>query len=241
MNSALLSSIAATGFGVAFLHAAIPTHWLPFVLAGRGQHWGRGRTLAVSAIAGLGHVLFTTVLGILVVWIGIETSRLIGQVFPLLAGGVLIVFGLYYLVRFVRGGATAHHHWVGAGHGAGHHHDDDHDHPHANVDHHHPHDHAPSGRRSDLAVILGLLAMLTFSPCEGFLPVYLAGIAYGWAGFVVLSVVLAAATLAGMLTFTWLSLVGLERLRLEALEKYDGAIMGGLLILLGLAVMVLEQ
>lgn len=40
--------------------------------------------------------------------------------------------------------------------------------------------------KCDKAVILGLFRLLTFSPCEDFLPVYLSGIKYGWAGFVVL-------------------------------------------------------
>jgi len=37
MNDTVLTTILITGFGVAFFHAAIPTHWLPFVLAARAQ------------------------------------------------------------------------------------------------------------------------------------------------------------------------------------------------------------
>jgi nickel/cobalt exporter len=244
MNAALLPSIMATGFGVAFFHAAIPSHWLPFVLAGRGQHWSHGKTLGVTALAGLGHVLFTTVLGILVVWLGIETSNLTGNVFPFIAGGVLILFGLYYLARQARGGNHGHHHWFGNEHGPSHEHaHDDHDHGHSQELAPHGHEHHLSSheRKSDAAVILGLLAVLTFSPCEGFLPVYLSGIHYGWSGFFLLSAVLAAATLAGMVVFTWLSLAGLERLKLTPLERYESAILSGLLILLGIAVMVFER
>jgi ABC-type nickel/cobalt efflux system permease component RcnA len=247
MNAALLPSIMATGFGVAFFHAAIPSHWLPFVLAARGQRWSRGKTLAVTALAGLGHVLFTTLLGVLVVWLGIETSRLTGSVFPFMAGGILILFGLYYVMRHARGGGHGHVHFFGSGHGHSHHphdhpheHDHDHGHEHPHGPSQHSHDDPPSTRRSDAAVILGLLAVLTFSPCEGFLPVYLSGIHYGWSGFLFLSAVLAAATLAGMVAFTWLSLAGLERLKLAVLERYESAILGGLLIFLGIAVMVFE-
>jgi nickel/cobalt exporter len=94
--------------------------------------------------------------------------------------------------------------------------------------------------RSDRAVIVGLLALLTFSPCEGFLPVYLTGIRYGWAGFALLSVVLALATVTGMVIFTWLTLTGLERLKLEAVERVESGILGAVLCTLGLAVMVFE-
>ena len=93
---------------------------------------------------------------------------------------------------------------------------------------------------SDRAVILSLLALLTFSPCEGFLPVYLSGISYGWAGFAILSAVLAGATLSGMVLFTWLTLAGLERFRLGWIERYEGALLGALLCVLAVVVYWLE-
>ncbi len=223
MNETLFLSIASTGFAVAFLHAAIPTHWLPFVLTARGQGWSAAKTLWVTAFAGLGHVLFTTVLGVLIVWLGLELSQKIGAAFPYVAGGALIAFGLFYLVRFARGG--------GHGHAHGH-------------EHEHGHEHADEKARapmSDGAAILSLFTLLTFSPCEGFLPVYLSGISYGWLGFALLSVVLAGATLAGMVLFTWLTLRGLQHVRLGALERFEGAILGGLLCVLGVAIVVFEQ
>jgi nickel/cobalt transporter (NicO) family protein len=216
MNRAVLISIVTTGFVVAFLHSAIPTHWLPFVLAGRSRRWSRRRLLGVTAFAACGHVAFTTALGAGVVWLGLNVDRLTGQVFPWIVGGALIAFGLVYIVRHLRGGAHGHHS--------------------------HVHPAKPSGGAaiSDRAVILGLLALLTFSPCEVFLPVYLSGIRYGWPGFALLSLVLAGATFAGMMLFTSLAAAGLELFRLEALERYEGAIVGTLLCVLGLAVMFLE-
>ena len=235
MSEILLAPILTTGFVVAFLHAALPTHWLPFVLAGRGQHWSRGKTLSIAALAGLGHVLFTSLLGVAVVGLGIETNRWTGDVFPLLAGGALIAFGLYYLMRQMRG-ARGHSHW---GLRPKHRH---HDHdgglasrrPHA-------HDASHLDHQSDRVAVLSLLALLTFSPCEAFLPVYLSGIAYGWAGFAALSLVLAIATLTGMLALTWVTLAGFERLRLSALERLESGMLGGALVLLGVAIIVFES
>jgi len=334
MTQTFFLSIAATGFIVAFAHAAIPTHWLPFVLAGRGQRWSKAKTLAVVALCGSGHVLFTTLLGVLVVWLGLETSQWTGRVFPWIAGGALILFGLYYLVRQVRGGGHGHSHF-GGGHSheehAGHDHAsdtkridtghgvlvlevfedgvpprfrvrtegepstlpsaaalsietlrpdgirqsfafvaredylesiDDIPEPHefmaslalSHGGHAHRHEvqfkehqHAPAvaspnGQRSDPAlksdrtVVVGLFTLLTFSPCEGFLPIYLSGIKYGWTGFVVLSVVLALATIAGMVIFTGLTMSGMERLRLGFLERYESGILGALILLLGVGI-----
>jgi hypothetical protein len=230
VNSALLPSIAATGFGVAFLHAALPTHWLPFVLAGRGQGWGRTKTLSVAVLSGLGHVLFTALLGVLVVWLGLETSRATGDVFVYIASGVLLLFGSYYLLRH----DGPHRHLLdlrfrrsGVAGGRG-----------SSVEG----TTRPTGQRaSDKAVILGLLTTLTLSPCESFLPVYLAGIGYGAAGFLLLSAVLTGATLAGMVAFTWIAIASLDRLEVAALERYESAILGTLLCLLGVLVLVLER
>jgi hypothetical protein len=44
-----------------------------------------------------------------IIWLGIETSKWTGNVFPWIAGGALILFGLLYLVRQARGGGHGHH------------------------------------------------------------------------------------------------------------------------------------
>lgn len=272
----MLFSILVTGFSVAFFHAAIPTHWLPFVMAARTQKWSRPKTLAVTALAGAGHVLLTTILGIAIVWLGIELDKSIGHYFPIVAGGALILFGLYYLVQYRRGKGHSHSHVsFGKRKNQGHHdHTHEHDHHHHEDDDGHDHDHQHSHSKilnfsavtpeemreakiyqslsgqtlgtqekvmSDRVAIMSLIAMLTFSPCEGFLPVYLSGIGYGWGGFALLSAILAIATLAGMVTFTWLTLTGMERLRLSFLEKHESALMGILLCALGILVIILEH
>jgi ABC-type nickel/cobalt efflux system permease component RcnA len=261
MNFPLLLSIAGGGFAVAFFHAAIPTHWLPFVLTARVQGWNRTRTLTITALAGGGHVLFTTLLGVLIIALGMEVSRWTGQIFPWIAGGVLFAFGAFFLVRQAMG--SGHSHLFG-GHAHAHHddhdhhnHDDHHDHTHHGHDHaphHHDHPHAPvvpgltephhfnppRTRVSDRTAIISLLTLLTFSPCEGFLPVYVSAIQYGWGGFAVLSLVLALATLAGMLLFTSLTLAGLDRLNLKLLERNESAILGTVLCLLGVLIVIVE-
>ncbi len=235
--------IVATGFVVAFAHAAIPTHWLPFVLAGRGQRWSKAKTLLVVALCGAGHVLFTAALGILVVWLGIETSKWIGDTFAWIAAGALVLLGLYYIARQMSGTGHGHSHFGSDGHDHGHAHDHGHGHSHE----HSKHDHAVKTeqinatgtiQKSDRTVILGLLALLTFSPCEGFLPVYFSGIAYGWIGFAVLSAILALATIAGMVAFTWLPLSGLERLRLGFLDRYENGILGAAILFIGAGIIL---
>ena len=240
-NGIVFVTLAATGFAVGFLHAVIPTHWLPFVVAARVQRWRHSKTLAVTALAGAGHVLFTTALGALVVWGGIALNSRIGNAFPFIAGGALIALGIFYLVRQIRGHGS-HFHLFGDhtnAHG-------DSDDPDSYVDETHEEEaHALekdwSRRRSDWAAIMGLIALLTFSPCEAFLPVFLTGAKYGWLGFALLSGVLAIATVAGMVTFTSLTLFGLQRLRFVRLEKFEPLIVSAVFCLLGVLVMVFEH
>jgi ABC-type nickel/cobalt efflux system permease component RcnA len=257
MSSVLFTTISITGFTVAFLHAAIPTHWLPFVVAARAQYWNRPKTLVVTGIAGAGHVLFTTALGVFVTWGGMTINSRWSRSFPLIAGGALVAVGLFYLLRQFKGGQghvhllgehSPHHHPH-----RNHHHRHEHDHnreSHPDASHHHR-EHADdaleqieeqwSQRRSDWAVIGGLFTLLTFSPCEAFLPVFLTGARYGWMAFALLSMILAVGTVAGMIVFTWLTLLGLQRLRLKSLDKYEPITLGAVFCLLGVIIILFEH
>lgn len=206
MNSALLTSVAATGFVVAFLHAALPTHWLPFVLVARAREWSMRKTLGVTALAGIGHVVVTVLLGVALTALGLVVRPQLGAVFPYVVGGLLIAIGVLQVLR-------------------------------------HRHAHAaktPDRRLSDGGAALALVALLALSPSEAFLPLFLANIEHGWPGFALLSAVLAAATILGMLLFTGLTTAGAARLNLGALERYEGAILGVALCGLGLGVILLE-
>jgi len=351
MNETIL--IALTGFGIAFFHAAIPTHWLPFVITARAQRWNHNKTLCVTALAGTGHVLCTALLGVLIAWFGIALHEKVGGLFPWIAGGALLSFGLFYLYRQLSGTGCGHSHLFG---GHSHHGTTPHLHvhartalqpgphggavletgnglveiaivkegnaarfrlypvnspkqslpkgpepgmtletirsteerqsfslqpadgylvstetipepyeftavlsvPHGNHVHayethfHERHEEKPTeetievvapqrGRVSDRIAITSLLALLTFSPCESFLPVYGTGVRYGWMGFVLLTAILSIGTVLGMVIFTWLTLSNLEKLNLRFLEKYESGIIGGLLCTLGVLIIILEQ
>jgi nickel/cobalt exporter len=233
MNQAILTTIALTGFGVAFFHAAIPTHWLPFVLTARVQGWNASKTIAVTALAGTGHVLVTAALGLAITLFGAALSETVGAWFPRIAGGALLLFGLYYLVRQMIGKGHVHFHYP-------HEHLYEQGHGHEHDDHHHHRADSQAHRTSDRAAILSLLAFLTFSPCEGFVPFYVSGIRYGWGGFAVLTAVLSVATVAGMVLFTSLTLAGLSKLKLGVLEKYESLLMGILLCAVGILIILFE-
>lgn len=234
----MLTTLAATGFTVAFFHAAIPTHWLPFVLVARARGWTQGKTLAVAAFAGLGHVALTSLLGLAIAWFGFQIDEHAGELFPKVAGGILLAIGLWYFWRQWRGGVL-HHHAPGGQHQ-----------PSERCGHEAEHSHwdeelkgseLVSNRTGDWAAISGLFMMLTLSPCEGFLPVYLSGVQYGWRGFFVLSGILAVATLAGMMLFTWLTLVGFAKLPVQKLERVEAGLLGVIFTVLGVMMLLVDH
>ncbi len=233
MNEAVFTTIAITGFTVAFFHAAIPTHWLPFVLTARAQRWNHARAIAITALAGSGHVIFTALLGLLLTLFGFALHEKIGNSFPLIAGGALLLFGLFYLYRQMVGNVHGHSRAFGES---------------PQVHAAHLADSTQTGCRhatpapvSDRVAITSLLALLTFSPCESFVPFYVYGIRYGWIGFALLTAILSVATVTGMIVFTWLTLAGMRRVNLGRLEKYELGLMGALLCAVGVLILLLEK
>lgn len=236
MNNTLLTTVAATGFTVAFFHAAIPTHWLPFVLVSRARGWGRSKTLAVAAFAGMGHVLLTSLLGLAIAWFGFHLDENFGHLFSRIAGVVLIGIGAYYGWRQWRGAGICHHVVTGSHHHASKHCGEERGRSHWEEE-------LKDSRlvSGDRAAIGGLFLMITFSPCEGFLPVYLSGVQFGWYGFFVLSAILAVGTLGGMMLFTWLTLLGFDRLKLKRFERWEAGMLGALFGVLGVIILFLRH
>jgi len=239
MNLTILLTIAATGFSVAFLHAAIPTHWLPFVLVARARAWSTRRALGVTALAGLGHVALTSLLGLLIAWFGFQLEDFVGRFSPWIAGGILLALSAYYGWRQLQGRGICHHHVPGGRHQPGEACGHEHQQSHWEVELRESNlGRFPSG---DWATVGGLFLMLTLSPCLEFLWFYVPAVQFGWTGFLVLSGILAVATLTAMLVFTWLALVGLERFQLRRFEHVEAGLLSALFAALGLLILILEH
>src|SRR5437762_13983706 len=237
MNETVLTTIAFTGFTVAFFHAAIPTHWLPFVAAGRAQRWSHSKTLLITALAGTGHVLTTALLGLILTIFGVALSSRVGTWFPRIAGALLITLGLFYIWRQLSGHPHSHTHLFSkSGHGGNEHENE--------LKESLAHFRAPDisrTRTSDWVAIGSLFAMLTFSPCDAFLPIFVSGIRFGWGGFGLLTLILSTAAVAGMLVFTSLALLGIRSIGLGWFERYESLVMGSLLLLVGVMVLLFEK
>jgi nickel/cobalt exporter len=142
--------LAGTAASLGLVHTVVgPDHYLPFIVISRARHWTLRKTLVVSFLAGLGHILSSVVLGFLGIALGIAVSKLEGveSARGALAAWLLIGFGLAYFVWGMRrawkdkphthahlhgpAGEPVHSHGPGAVH--------EHVHSHERAEHAHPH------------------------------------------------------------------------------------------------------
>lgn len=222
---------------IAALHALIPSHWLAFALVGRAKRWPMRRTLLVTMLAGTGHALLTTVLGLLVATIGKGLQRAIPpQAEHAATGGILILLGLYFVTPALRGRSTGCRHAAHAPEPA-------HDHDAVESGHAHAH-HSPvtlAQRLGSAPSVMGILVLgMTLSPCLDLLSVYVAASALSWSLLLLISLLMAVTTVTIMSLLVWLTLHGLELLHLEWLERNEGLVVGVLLIALGVLLFFLK-
>ena len=197
----------------------IPTHWLPFVLASRLQNWSTSKTLSILLIAASGHIIMTTLLGAAIFSLGLGVFHQIEKYFLLISSGSIASYGLFQIYRYKTG----------------------HKHSHCDHTHHHNHTEEMKLQSRDGWAILSLLALLTFSPCESFLPVYLSAVSFGWQGFVILSITLAIGTIGTMVGFTYLSSKTVGKMKLDWLADHEYLITGIGLIFLALLLFFIES
>jgi len=213
LQQPVLLSLLGAGFATAFLHAALPTHWLPFVLVGRGQRWSLPQVLTAVAAAGFAHILTTAVVGGLIVAAGIAMDQWISGLLPGLSAGLLFLFGAFYLGKALLRPAI-----MAGG----------------------PSLALSEPTVTHAAAFWGLVAMMAISPGEVLLPIYLSQATQGPLVLAALTLTFAAGTIMGMTLFTVLARAGWSVLRLERWARYEGVVLGLALILIGLLV-VLRQ
>ncbi len=211
LSQPVLLSVLGAGFATAFLHAALPTHWLPFVLVGRGQRWTLPKVLTAVVTAGLAHIVTTAIVGALIVAAGLAMDQWVSGLLPNLSAGLLFLFGAFYLGRALLRPAI-----MAGG----------------------PSLALSEPTVSHAAAFWGLVAMMAISPGEVLLPIYLSQATQGLLVLAALTLAFAAGTVLGMTLFTVLARAGWSVLRLERWARYEGVILGLALILIGLLVLL---
>jgi sulfite exporter TauE/SafE len=77
MNSsiALLSVTAVT---IGFFHTLLgPDHYLPFIVLSQAKKWSLRKTMVITFLCGVGHVLSSVILGLIGIAVGISVGKLV--------------------------------------------------------------------------------------------------------------------------------------------------------------------
>ncbi|OGD23973.1 MAG: hypothetical protein A2Y70_01520 [Candidatus Aminicenantes bacterium RBG_13_64_14] len=240
--------LAGTAASLGLIHTVIgPDHYLPFIVISRARKWTLRKTLFVSFLAGLGHILSSVVLGFVGIALGIAVARLEGveSTRGEIAAWLLIGFGLAYFVWGMRRAWKDKPHTHAHLHG----HDAAHEHPHSPE--HGVHEHVHSHEKAEHAHLHGeekkanitpwvLFTIFVFGPCEPLIPLVMYPAArHSMAGVALVAGAFGLVTIATMLVIITAASWGARFVRLGKLERYSHALAGLMIFVSGLAVQFL--
>ncbi|MCJ7452196.1 MAG: sulfite exporter TauE/SafE family protein [Steroidobacteraceae bacterium] len=226
-----------TAASIGFIHTLLgPDHYLPFVAMSAARGWTQRRTLWITALCGMGHVLGSVVIGLVGIGVGVSLSHLqwLEGIRGDVAAWLLAGFGLAYMVWGLkkawrsRPHTHEHVHEDGTLHRHEHGHEGRHLHPHVD----------PAKVKS--ITPWALFVIFVLGPCEPLIPLvmYPASQHSAW-GLAVVVLAFGAVTVATMLTVVWLALKGIQHLPLESAERYSHALAGAALCACGLGIVFL--
>ena len=190
---------------LSLIHAIIPNHWLPLVAIGKVERWNKSTTLWATAISGFAHVASTILIGIIVGWAGYKLASSYHYISKVAAPAILIIFGMVYIARNFLGHK-----------------------------HHHHFDEQLAPNTPFVTVVLSLSIGMFFSPCIELESYYFTAGTFGWAGIIVVSLVYLVVTVAAMVIYVALAIEGINRFNWRFLEMNEKAIIGAVLIIVGL-------
>ncbi|MBI9104672.1 MAG: sulfite exporter TauE/SafE family protein [Spirochaetales bacterium] len=223
-----------TTLSVGFVHTLIgPDHFVPFIVLSKSRNWSMTKTITITALCGIGHVLSAVILGLGATSIGSLLKRLdlIEFVRGEIAAWLLISFGFVYCIWGVRSALknkTHSHCHVHAGGLV------PHEHTHS---HHfeHSHLHESKGKKEMTPWILFII--FVFGPCEPLIPLVMyPAVQVSMINVLLVTLAFGLTTLAVMLGLVISSSYGLKRLlRFPFFERYGNALAGGMICTCGLA------
>ncbi|MHC4320810.1 MAG: sulfite exporter TauE/SafE family protein [Planctomycetota bacterium] len=227
--------ITITAASIGLFHTLLgPDHYLPFTVMAQARKWSLIRTICITAVCGIGHVLSSVVLGIIGIALGISLNKL-GAIESFrggLAAWLLIVFGLGYFIWgvFRARKNLPHKHW----------------HAHGDVSmpiHKHKHKHGKDqlhihkGEKAKNLTPWILFTIFVFGPCEPLIPLLIYPAAKSSTfGLVLVTGVFGVVTIATMLSIVILLYLGANLLPMGRLERYTHALAGATICICGIAI-----
>jgi nickel/cobalt exporter len=230
-----LTLLSVTAVSIAFLHTILgPDHYLPFIVLSQAKKWSVRKTMIITFFCGIGHVMSSVILGIIGVIVGISVNRLVSveSFRGNLAGWLFIAFGLVYMIISIRNLARKRRHTHSHFHLGGEKHKHEHD-------HHDQHIHIHEDEVVSTTPWI-LFLIFVFGPCEPLIPLVMYPAAKNnISGAVIVSILFSIVTIVTMMSIVFVFKLGLSKLNLKPVEKYNHLIAGSIIFVSGLAIQFL--
>ena len=225
-EAVVLLGTAAT---IGFIHTLIgPDHYLPFIVLSKARNWSTKKTVLITFLCGLGHVLSSVVLGFAGIAVGVAVSRLelVESLRGEIASWVLIGFGVMYTAWGIRRAVRNRPHTHFHAHVEG----EAHTHEHGHIGEH-GHVHDTKARR---LTPWALFIIFVLGPCEPLIPLLMYPAATGSIlDVTVVASVFGVVTIGTMLGVVLVLRSGLARLPLGPIERYAHALAGVAILMSG--------
>ena len=232
-NSLTLISLTAVSLG--FFHTLLgPDHYLPFIVLSEAKKWNLKKTLMITFLCGIGHVMSSVILGLIGIAVGISVHKLVdvesfrGNI----AAWLFIAFGLVYMIISIRNLYKKRRHT----HSHFHLHEGIHVHDH---NHHQEHSHIHDANLVKTTPWI-LFIIFVFGPCEPLIPILMYPAAQNnIPGAIIVSLLFSAVTIATMMSIVLAFKMGLSRINMKPVEKYSHLIAGAMIFFSGIAIQFL--
>ncbi|MCS7204194.1 MAG: hypothetical protein NZ853_00690 [Leptospiraceae bacterium] len=189
---------------LSLLHGSIPNHWLPFVVLSKNANLNYKRFILIVSLGSFFHSFSTSLLGFFLSYLGYHSSQ-VEYLERLLPSFFLILLGMIYLTI-------------------------KHDSLHQEIN---TEENIQKNRSLAISLFLIYLAMF-FSPCLEIEAIFFSAGRFGFESAILIAIIYSALTLISMLTFSFVSYMGLLKYYPKFLQIYEKKISGIILILLGI-------
>jgi sulfite exporter TauE/SafE len=220
-----------TAISIGFIHTVIgPDHYLPFIMINRARQWTIVKTLWITVLCGIGHVIGSVLLGITGILLGISVGfvKNVESIRGDIASWLLIGFGIAYATWGIRIGLRAVEHT----HKHTHEENDLHQHS-----HHHLGNHVHLHGDPKAVTPWALFIIFVLGPCEPLIPILMYPAAQGsWMELTWVTLAFGVTTIGTMTLVVFIISKGLLNVKLGFLEKYTHAIAGLIIALAGFSI-----
>jgi sulfite exporter TauE/SafE len=211
--------LAATAASLGFFHTiAGPDHYVPFIMIARARKWSLPKTVFITFLCGIGHILSAVLLGVIGLALGVALSKIkaFDAARDSIAAWLFIAFGLVYFIWGMRQAARNKIHTH-------------------NDEHLHVHD---RGSEANITPWV-LFAIFIFGPCEVLIPLVMyPAMRNSMMEAAVVTIIFGAVTIVTMIGVITVSLLGLDLLPARKIERYTHALAGLAIMICGALIII---